>query len=327
MLNVIIVGAGWAGNLHAEAVCRHAGANLAAIVDQDEAKARDLSRRMGHVPVFGSAAQCMEAGIPFDAALLCTLPDTHVELAESLIRQGKHVLCEKPMGRASAPIAALIKLAQLNRVNVGVNFNQRFSPAIRELKARLDSDGTVHLAHASMHQHGPVHITDHTHEHFILTDACCHLLDTLMYLNGPIESVHAFGSKIASEIYSDVSVNLRFHNGSIGSMTHTFVGGLHESQHPFQRFDVSTGKARYTVENMLDSLTIYPHPDSFSQRWMPSVFRPRDYASTMLEAVSAWLDSVIGNKEAPVDLSCAMENARVAEACVQSLVQGKTVHV
>lgn len=325
MVNVIVVGAGWAGALHAEAVRRHPRANLLAIVDPNESKSRDLSCRMGNVPVFSSVEQCLKADIPFQAALLCTLPDTHVELTEGLIRHGKHVLCEKPMGRASAPISDLIKIAQANQVNVGVNFNQRFSPSIQQLKTRIDADGEVHLVHASMHQHGPVHLTNHTHEHFIVTDACCHLIDTLMFLNGPIESVHAFGSKIDSEIYSDVSVNLRFRNGSIGSMTHTFVGGVHESQHPFQRLDISTGEARYTVDNMVDSITIYPHQEHLSQQWMPSVFRSRDYASTMVEAVSVWLDTVLYNKEAPVGLSTALDNARVVEACVKSLVKGETV--
>lgn len=323
---MILVGAGWAGQIHAEALWRHSRARLAAIVDADPEKAGAIARRFGGPPCFCSIEQCFESGIDFDGAMVCTPPNTHIAVVRTLLERGKHVLCEKPAGRKSRDIASLIPLAARNGCIAGVNYNQRFSPVVRELRMRLERE-TPHLVYATMHQHGPVQKTEHAHEYFILTDACCHLIDTLTYLNGEIAEVHAFGSKIDSEIYSDVTVNLKFRNGSVGSMTHTFVGGEFETQHPFQRLEISTDKARYTVENLVDELHVYPHREWYSSRFSPSVFTRRDYEYVMLTAIHAWIDSVIRLTPAPVDLAQAYRVAAVSEACVASLAEGRAVQL
>src|SRR5690606_2242058 len=128
----------------------------------------------------------------------------------------------------------------------------------------------------------------HNYDYLLLSDACCHMVDSLRFLNGEIETVHAFGQRIDSEIISDVTVNLKFLNGSIGSMSHTYVGSyLRPGQHPFQQIDVSTDRARYKVDNLMDRLTIYPHKELYSNSWSPSVFEARDYSMTMTESVMA----------------------------------------
>lgn len=324
---LVVIGAGWAGKFHAEAVRRHPQAQLAAVVDADEARCREIaSAADGGAALFRSVEHLLEAGVPFDGAFVCTPPQTHIAISRKLVELGKHVFCEKPMGRSAADIEALIPLAEERGSIVGVNYNQRFSPALRELKARMAGEKT-HIVHASMHQHGPVEPSGLVHEYFILTDACCHLIDTLMYLNGGVTEVQAIGAKIDSAIYSDVSVGMRFANGSVGSMTHTFVGGRLDSQHPFQRIDVSTSRARYTVDNLVDSLVIYPHGDAFSSRWSPSAFAQRDYGSTMLASVGAWIDSVAAGEPFSVDLRQAGRVAAVAEACAASLAQGAPVRL
>lgn len=326
-IKLVLVGAGWAGKFHVEAVHRHPYARLIAIIDEDERKSREITTRMGDIPVFSSIKLFLESGILFDGALVCTLPDSHIAISRTFISLGKHVLCEKPMGRSSREIQSLIELASQNNSIVGVNYNQRFAQAIQKLGTHLNANEQVHIIHAAMHQKGPVNNSEHTHEYFLVTDACCHLIDTLLYLNGGIKQVHAFGSKLDSEIYSNITVNLLFQNGSVGSMTHTFVGGLLDSQHPFQRYDVSTDRARYTVDNMVDTLTIYPHQEQHSSQWSPSVFEQRNYESTMLNSVSAWIDSILNNEPAPIGLAQSFQVARVVEACISSLQSGCSVHL
>lgn len=323
---VIIIGAGWAGQHHARAVSEHPGAELAAIVDQREAAAEALALKLGGVPYFQTLEQLEQQGIGYDAGVICTLPDTHASYCRALLERGKHLFCEKPAGKSPAEIAALLKLSEEAAGIAGVNYNQRFSPAYRLLKDKISGE-KPHLLAISMQQQGPVRQSGLAHPYFIVSDSCCHMIDTLRYINGEISSVYAFGKQIDSEIFSDVVVNLEFRNGSIGVMTHTFVGGAHESQHPFQHLELSTDKARYEVRNMLEKLHIYPHHSLERSTWSPSVFESCNYEETLKRSTNAWIESLTGNGPAPIGLLDAYCNSLVVEACIQSIETGQKVKI
>ncbi|XID90399.1 Gfo/Idh/MocA family protein [Paenibacillaceae bacterium WGS1546] len=326
MKKVVIIGAGWAGRHHAHAIYEHPDTELAAIVDHREEAAGALASKLGGVPFFPSLEQLELHRIEYEAAVICTLPDTHALYGKALLERGKHLFCEKPAGKGSAEILELLELARSSKGIAGVNYNQRFSPCYRKLKLGIQ-DEKPHLIAISMQQQGPVKQSSLAHPYFIVTDSCCHMIDTLRYINGEIGSVYASGKKIDSEIVSDVVVNLEFQNGSIGVMTHTFVGGVHESQHPFQNFELTTDKARYEVRNMLEELRIYPHFSMERSTWAPSVFEHWNYTESLRSSIHAWIERLTAQELAPVDLRDAYRNALVVEACVQSLETGRRITV
>lgn len=324
-IKLAVIGLGWAGQFHASAIANHPQAELAAVVDTNEERAAAFAKKYG-VSSYPTLEALLEAKPDIDGACVCTLPDTHIRLTETLVERGKHVLCEKPMGREPEPIRKLIALADEKGAIVGVNYNQRYAVSYQMLK-RLIQGERLHLIQISMQQNGPVTKSDLVGDYFLISDSCCHLIDTLLFLNGAIDSVHVFGSRIGSEIVSDVVVGLLFANGTVGMMTHTFTGGIYETQHPFQRLDLTTDKARYTVENMYDGLNVFPHDELYRKTWVPSIFEHRDYASTMVASVTAWIDSVVNHERAPVGLMEAYLNAAVVQACIESLKTGVPVKV
>ncbi|WP_186328199.1 Gfo/Idh/MocA family protein [Paenibacillus sp. 32O-W] len=323
---IIIIGAGWAGQHHARAVYEHHDTELAAIIDRGEEAAGALAQKLGGVPYYQSLEELERQGTGYDAAVICTLPDTHASFCKALLQRGKHLFCEKPAGKNSGEIAWLLALSRTTEAIAGVNYNQRYSPCYRKLKDKISGE-KPHLIAISMQQQGPVKQSDLAHPYFIVTDSCCHMIDTLRYINGEIRSVYAVGKRIDSEILSDVAVSLEFRNGSIGVMTHTFVGGVHESQHPFQHFELSTDKARYEVTNMLEGLHTYPHHSMERTTWSPSVFESCNYAETLKSSIHAWIESLTGSSPAPVDLLDAYRNALVVEACIKSLETGLRVQL
>lgn len=54
--------------------------------------------------------------------IIATPPDTHYNLALSVIQAGKHVLCEKPFVLENNQAEELFKLAETNKVSLVVNF-------------------------------------------------------------------------------------------------------------------------------------------------------------------------------------------------------------
>lgn len=326
-IKVVVIGLGWAGQIHAQAVQKHPQTELTAVVDNNSGNPALLELRRSNIPRFGSLDELHQNGIHYDGALICTLPDTHTVYMNDLIERQKHVLCEKPLSRSAEEILRLINKPRDAGLKIGVSNNQRFAHPYARIKACLRQDERVHMIQVAMQQNGPVTKNFNVGEYFLITDACCHMLDTLMYLNGGIKSVFAFGKKIDSEIISDVTVSIEFENGSLGTMSHTFVGGKNHTQHPFQTLEISTSRARYLAMNMVDSLQIFPHDDMYSSYWSPSVFMERDYQSTIIASVNAWIDSIVKDIPVPVNLMDAYSNARVIEAVISSIKTGKAVQI
>jgi 2-alkyl-3-oxoalkanoate reductase len=113
-LRVGLVGAGYISEFHARALQRVPNARLVGIADVTESRAAVLAARF-HVPrVFPTMDAMMNEGL--DVIHILTPPDTHASLAIAALKNGCHVLVEKPaainaeeVDRISAAAAAAQK--------------------------------------------------------------------------------------------------------------------------------------------------------------------------------------------------------------------------
>ena len=319
MNRCVVIGCGWAGQHHLEAVDASEYGNLVAAVDPSAERQTFVADKFG-IPVYASVKALLASRTPFDTGIVATLPGLHARQCRELIGAGKNILCEKPVCRTSAEIASLQGEAETAGVRFGVVFNQRYGAAVRRAKELIDTEaGTLHLITASMYQHWPTKTGGHITDTFMITDACCHLLDIMTYLCGPVRQVKAIASKQESELYSDVAVSLLFENGCVGCMSHSNVGGKLDTQHPFQCVDVHTQNARYCIENQWDRLTVYPHGDMTRQVYETSVFQRRDYAVSMRLACEDYLRAVAEGKPLPADAAQALANMQVLETILDSI--------
>lgn len=318
----MVIGCGWAGRHHLETVADSEFAVLAAAVDPDEQARRRVRQKYG-VPVFESLQALLASGLAFDTGIVATLPPLHAAQCAALIARKKNILCEKPVCRQSGEIKKLQSAARAAGIRFGVVFNQRYGAAVQQAKALLEQEGGApHLVTASMYQHWPTKTGGHIQDTFMITDACCHLLDLVAYLCGPVRQVKAVAHKTNSELYSDVAVSLLFENGCVGCLSHSNVGGRMDTQHPFQCVDVHTEHARYCIEDQCGRLTVYPHADLLRQIYEPSVFTRRDYAVSMRLACEDYLKAVEQNRPLPASIGQALVNMEVLEAALASIRQG-----
>jgi predicted dehydrogenase len=65
-----------------------------------------------------------------DAVTVATPTETHVEIVEPLLREGVHVLVEKPMTRTTADAERLLAAAAQSGATFGVGHTERFNPAV-----------------------------------------------------------------------------------------------------------------------------------------------------------------------------------------------------
>ena len=319
MNRCVVVGCGWAGMHHLETVAQSNFAQLAGAVEPCREKARAVKKQYG-VPVYESLEALLAGGPAFDTAIVATLPDLHKQQCLALLCAGKDILCEKPVCRSSEDIRVLCAAAQKAGRRFGVVFNQRYGAAVQQAKRLLAQEGgTPHLVTASMYQHWPTKTGGHIRDTFMITDACCHLLDLVTYLCGPVAEAKAVAVKQESELYSDMAAVLRFENGCVGTISHSNVGGKLDTQHPFQCVDVHTSLARYRIENQCDSLTVYPHGELARRVYETSVFCRRDYAVSMRAACEDYLCATAEGKAPPASLADALVNMEVLEAILASI--------
>ena len=134
---VAIIGAGRIGMKRAISVSKDENSRLLVVVDLDIKKAINLARD------FGANAQASWHNVvknkDIDIVVVSTVNKFLAPISIAALKNKKHVLCEKPLGRNSAESKKIIEAVQKNKVILKTGFNHRHHPAITRAKQLLDS--------------------------------------------------------------------------------------------------------------------------------------------------------------------------------------------
>lgn len=149
-LSVAVIGAGMAGRTHANA-WRQVGTvfgtegippvRLATICDAYLPFARSAAASYGYGRATADWHEIVDDP-DIDIVSIVVANRLHREIAEALVRAGKHVLCEKPLSDTLEDAAAMADLEASARVVTGVGFGYRRHPSIAEI-AHLAGSGTL----------------------------------------------------------------------------------------------------------------------------------------------------------------------------------------
>jgi scyllo-inositol 2-dehydrogenase (NADP+) len=175
-LKVAVVGLGIQGKKRSKI----AASDVTATVDPVQPQA--LYKRIEDVPESS-----------YDAVLVCTPDDAKLPILRYLLDRGKHVLVEKPLlGERPEDLAQLDALARERRAVCYTAYNHRFEPHIVNLKQVLDS-GRLGKIYSARFFYGNGTARDARNSPWrdrgfgVLPDLGSHLLDTILFLFGPID--------------------------------------------------------------------------------------------------------------------------------------------
>ncbi|SJM71268.1 Gfo/Idh/MocA family protein [Gulosibacter sp. 10] len=206
-LRVALVGAGMAGQAHAFGYRNASMADdlagldveLAVVADTAEHLARDVQSRYGFAEATADIRRITED--PSIDAVSVALPNfTHEAVLEPLIRSGKHILTEKPLGADLAQARHLAALGAEHPDAVhGVGFSYRRIPALAEM-ARIVRSGELgdvwhfeasyYCDHAAPADYPYTWRFDHAASGGgALMDLGIHVLDAVSFAVSPIEEV------------------------------------------------------------------------------------------------------------------------------------------
>ncbi len=125
---IAVVGVGYLGRFHAQKVAALDSAELVAVVDKDLARATALAAELG----CRASADVTEIIGDIDAACVVTPTVYHYAVAAELLRNGRDVLCEKPMTATLDQADELVDLATDNNCILQVGHLERFNPAVQK---------------------------------------------------------------------------------------------------------------------------------------------------------------------------------------------------
>jgi predicted dehydrogenase len=115
---------------------RKAGFPVAAIFDIDYAKASALATEFSIPRVCRSLEELL--GEPLVEVVDIALPPAcQPEIAEQALRHEKHVLCQKPLAESTEIARKLVRTARDAGVQLAVNVNMRWDPAMQETECQI----------------------------------------------------------------------------------------------------------------------------------------------------------------------------------------------
>jgi predicted dehydrogenase len=135
-IHIGLIGGGNITETHARAAHAIPGVEISAIHGTNAEKIASLSHEHGATPYQEFAAFLKHR--PLDLVIIGSPSGLHATQGIAAARHGLHVLTEKPIEISTARADALIDAAKQSKVQLGVIFQDRMKPHIRQLKSWLD---------------------------------------------------------------------------------------------------------------------------------------------------------------------------------------------
>lgn len=262
---VALLGQGFMGKAHSNAYCQAPHffdlpftVRRALLCGRDRSSLASMAQRWGWEETSTDWRTAIDRS-DIDAIDICLPNHLHAPVAIAAAEAGKIVFCEKPLALSLADARRMADAAR--RVPTLVWFNYRRVPAIayaRQLLAQGRLGTIYHYNAAYKQQWGPDRSRDGTWKmdpaqagSGVGDDLLTHLLDTALFLNGPITETLARTRVIAPNRAVDDAVMalVMFKNGSAGTFEATrFAIGCKNSK----TFEIhgSGGMLRFNLEDL-----------------------------------------------------------------------------
>jgi len=233
-LGVAVIGYGPIAQLHGAAAQAVAGLELRAICDLDP---RRLAQARADFPGLRTYQSTHElARDPeVDIVIVATPPNTHAELAIMLLREGKHVVCEKPLCFTQAEAATMIETAERYGRLLSCHQNRRWDIDYLAIRQALHEGLIGDPFHLELFIGDYSHPCQFWHSHApisggTLYDWGAHYLDWVLNLfSGPTASVVSTEHK---RVWRDVTnadqarVQVRFQGGQEAEFLYSDIAAL-----------------------------------------------------------------------------------------------------
>lgn len=256
MLKAGVIGIGFIGEEHIEAIGRTFLAQVTAIAGRDLEKTGQKAEKYGIATYYGDYKKLL-AEPEIDVVHICSPNVCHYPMAKEALLAGKHVICEKPLTVSREEALELMTLAKERGLVNAIHFNIRYYPLVRQAREMIARQelGSLYAVTGSYLQDWLLYDTDYSWRlesqqsgpTRAVGDIGTHWMDLAEYVTGlriasvmadtatflptrkkPRKAMETWSGKVLrSQDYQEVPIDtedyatvmLRFENGSRGVFT------------------------------------------------------------------------------------------------------------
>ena len=299
-IKAAVIGIGFIGAAHVEALKRVPGVDVVAIADgvrvKEKSEALDVPR------AFEDYKEMLEVCRP-DVIHICTPNYLHKEISIYAFERGIHVVCEKPMARDSEEAREMAKAAKDSGLVNAINFHNRFYPIPHQMRNMIKNGeiGRIFSIQGGYLQDCFLYDTDfnwrmlsrNSGKTRVVADIGSHWIDLSEYITlsrvtevfAEFQTVHPIrkyqdkdGSRpIEVDTEDSAFIMLRYDNGAVGSavITQTMAGKKNQTSILVSGSEHSAGwdsehisdlfiGSRNTANSVLTKDPALMHPDTAS---------------------------------------------------------------
>ena len=321
-----LVGIGMMGRNHARVLREIEGVDLVGVADP----AGDRHRVAGDASVVGSVAELIDLGL--DLAVVAAPTVFHLQAGLELAAGGVPTLIEKPLAPDTTSAEQLVAAFEGAGVVNAVGHIERCNPALRSLRERLSNGDLGEIYQVATRRQGP--FPNRIADVGVVKDLATHDIDlTAWVLQSPYATVSAQISYRSGREHEDlISVTARMANGAVVSHLVNWLSPMKE------RLTVVTGeRGAFVADTLQGDLTLHENGEVMTEWSTVQTFRGVSEGNVTRFAIPKpeplrvqhenFRDAVLGLESDVITMREGLETVRVAEACLQSAQESRSVDV
>jgi predicted dehydrogenase len=295
-----VVGVGYLGRFHAMKYRALPDVDLVGVVDIRRDRAEQVAQELD-----AEAHEHHRAIIGKVDVVTVAVPTTeHHLVARQLMKEGIHVLVEKPICASLEEAEDLVDTAKRSGVILQVGHLERFNPVVQALKKRLNAPLFLECHRISPYPGRGADVD-------VVLDLMIHDIDLLLdFLKAEVVRVDAVGVPILTSRYDIVNARFQFAGGCVANVTASRV-----SAKSLRKIRVFQRDAYLSVDCNKGELLEYRKLPAEQLGQLPRIVGERlevAESDTLLEEVRSFVDIVRGGGKAIVDGVMGMRCLEVA---------------
>jgi len=328
MLRFCLLGSGRMGYVYAKIISEHPEAELVAVINPNLKSAITLIENYGG-NAFKTLAECRES-IEFDAAIICSPTNTHLQLISEVAKAGKAIFCEKPIDLSMERLDQCISVVEQYKVPFAVGFNRRFDPTNLALRNRLMSGevGNLNMLFLTSRDPSPPPIDYIKRSGGYFCDSTIHDIDLICWLtnDAPIEVFSSASCLIDDKIGAagDVDTAMTILKMKSGVLCH--INNSRKAVYGFdQRIEIFGSAGMLQTNNQRETLLSYSNEKVTDAQPLLKHFFLERYGQSFALEVSDFIHCIKTGSNPAVNQWDGRRALEIALACELSHREGRIV--
>jgi predicted dehydrogenase len=297
-----VIGVGYLGRFHAQKFASMDDVDLAAVMDIDPERAREVAREVGS----RACASYDELPDDLDAVSIAVPTTVHAEVAIPFLERGVAVLLEKPISARLDEARAIIEAASKGGAKLQIGHLERFNPALLNL-----SDSIRNPMFIEAHRISPFKVRGTDVD--VVLDIMIHDIDIILSLvPSPIKSMEAVGIPVLTSSVDIANARLRFESGCIANITASRV-----SADTMRKIRMFQSNAYISIDFAKAAVDVYTLDEN---RQIGHNHLAMSESDALASEIRSFIDAVRGISAIKVDGIAGLRAIEVAHAIKDSMI-------